>query len=83
MPMRRLDIELSWDEYELLQREAEARGTTVPALIHELIVSQRARLLERARNAHRDDPLLQRQGSFDGPPDLAERHDQYLYGSAP
>ena len=83
MPLRRLDIELSWDEYELLRREAEARGTTIPALIHELIVSQRARLLERARNAYRDDPLLQRQGSFDGPPDLAERHDQYLYGSAP
>lgn len=83
MPMRRLDVELSWDEYELLRREADARGTTVPALIHELIASQRARLLERARNAYRDDPLLQRKGSFDGPPDLAERHDQYLYGSAP
>jgi len=82
MPMRRLDIELSWDEYELLRREAEARGTTIPALIHELIVSQRDRSLERARNAHRDDPLLQRQGSFDGPPDLAERHDQHLYGGA-
>ena len=83
MPMRRLDIELSWDEYELFRQEAEARGTTVTALIHELIARQRASLLERARNAYRDDPLLQRQGSFDGPPDLAERHDQYLYGSAP
>lgn len=82
MPTRRLDIELSWDEYELLRREAEARGTTIPALIHELIVSQRARLLEGAKNARRDDPLLQRNGSFDGPPDLAERHDEYLYGSA-
>jgi len=83
MPMRRLDIELSWDEYELLRREAEARGTTLTALIHEFIASQPARLLETARNAYRDDPLLRRQGSFDGPPDLAERHDQYLYGSAP
>ena len=82
MPTRRLDIELSWDEYELLRREAEARGTTIPALIHEFIVSQRARLLEREKDTRRDDPLLQRHGSFDGPPDLAERHDEYLYGSA-
>jgi predicted nuclease of predicted toxin-antitoxin system len=27
------------------------------------------------------DPFSQRQGSFYGPPDLAEQHDRYLYGT--
>ena len=82
MPTKRLNIELPFDQYEFLRREAAANGLTVSALLRQLIEIRRGRPSAGAREEYRDDPLVRRRGSFDGPPDLAEEHDRYIYGSS-
>ncbi|MDR7555333.1 MAG: ribbon-helix-helix protein, CopG family [Armatimonadota bacterium] len=81
MATKRLTIELPVDQHEFLRKEAAARGTTVSALIRKLIEEHRARPSEDLRALYSTDPFARRSGSFDGPPDLAERHDRYLYRS--
>jgi hypothetical protein len=83
MANKRLTIELPVDQHEFLQKEASARGTTVSALIRQLIQDRRARSPEEVRVIHATDPFSRRHGSFDGPSDLAEHHDRYLYGTRP
>jgi len=80
MSTKRLTIELSTDQYELLQKQAKARGTSVTGMIRRLIDEFRFRAPEEARKKYQTDPIYQRRGSFDGPQDLAEDHDHYLYG---
>ena len=80
MAIKRLTIELSTDQYELLREQAKARGTTVIGMIRKLIDEFRFRAPEEARKEYQTDPIYQRRGSFDGPKDLAEDHDHYLYG---
>jgi hypothetical protein len=77
--MKRLTLELPADQYDFLRKEAGARGTTISGLIRKLIEESRRRILQ---NAFGDatDPLIGRKGSFDGPADLAENHDDYAYG---
>jgi hypothetical protein len=79
MATKRLTIELPVDQHEFLRREAASRGTTVSALIRQLIAERRARPPEDMRNVYREDPFVRRNGSFEGPSDLAERHDRYVY----
>ena len=79
MATKRLTIELSADQYELLRKQANATGTTVSGFIRRLIDEVRVRLPEEARKNYQTDPLYKRRGSFDGPSDLAEKHDHYLY----
>jgi len=62
---------------EKIEREAGARGLTVPEFVCET--------LERAVAASRaDDPLFADKTVFrgDGPADVAAKHDEYLYGDA-
>ena len=77
--MKRLTLELPLDQYDFLRKEAAGMGTTVAGLIRKLIDERRRRLFKEALH-HEADPLYGRQGSFDGPADLAENHDRYLYG---
>jgi hypothetical protein len=83
MTNKRLTIELPVDQHNFLQKEAAARGMTVSALIRELIQDRRARPPEEIRAMLPTDSFSRRQGSFDGPPDLAEQHDHYLYRIRP
>ncbi len=78
MAMKRLTLELPTDQYDFLRKEATAMGTTVAGLIRKLIDERRHRLFREALHQEAD-PLYTRQGSFDGPADLAESHDRYLY----
>jgi hypothetical protein len=83
MGNKRLTIELPVDQHEFLQKEAAARGMTVSALIRQLIQDRRVRPPEEIRAILATDPFSRRTGSFDGPADLAEQHDRYLYGTRP
>lgn len=80
MAKKRLNIELSIEHYEALRKQASASGTTVSAVIRQLIEKSRDRLSIEAVKSYRSDPLYKRRGSFDGPKYLAEKHDHYLYG---
>jgi len=80
--MKRLTLELPTEQYDFLRREAEASRTTVSGLIRRLIDERRDFLLREAV-LRETDPLYDRRGSFDGPADLAENHDAYLYGRDP
>lgn len=82
MDAKRMDIELPLDQYEFLRKEAAARGLTISRLLQQLIEASRVRPSEDIRQAYHADPLFRRRGSFDGPPDLAEEHDRYLYGTS-
>ncbi len=79
MISKRFTLELPVDQYDFLRREADSTRTTVAGLIRRLIEDHKNRLLKEARH-YDSDPLCSRQGSFDGPADLAEHHDRYLYG---
>jgi hypothetical protein len=83
MAKKRLNIELSIEQYEALRKQANASGTTVSGVIRQLIDGSRERLPMEAVKSYRSDPLYRRRGSFDGPRYLAEKHDQDLYGRPP
>ncbi len=80
MPVKRLNIEIPWQQYERLQREATARGTTISGVIRDLIAGLEKRAGKPGTRKLRDDSLYAMGGSFDGPASLAEKHDAYLYG---
>jgi hypothetical protein len=80
MATKRLTIELSIDQYEVLRKQANSTGTTVTGFLRKLIEEFRVRVPEEARKNYRNDPLYKMRGSFDGPKDLSENHDHYLYG---
>jgi hypothetical protein len=79
MGTKRLTIELSTNQYEILQKQSKAIGTTISGLIRKLIEELHLRPAEEARKDYQNDPVYKRRGSFDGPEDLAEYHDRYLY----
>lgn len=80
MATKRLTVELPIDQYEFLCKQAKIYGTTITGLIRKLINDSRLRIPEEAIKNYQTDPLYKRRGSFDGPADLAEHHDHYLYG---
>jgi hypothetical protein len=80
MAVKRLNIEIPWEQYEVLRREAAVRGTTLSGVLRDLIAGLKEGPAGRRGRASRTDPFLSRKGSFEGPPDLAEKHDEYLYG---
>lgn len=80
MAKKRLNIELSIDQYELLRKQANSTGTTVTGFLRKLIEEFRVRVPKEARKNYQNDPLYKMRGSFDGPKDLSENHDHYLYG---
>ena len=71
MASKRLTIELSMDQYELLRNQANTTGMTVTGFIRKLIDDLRIRLPEEARKNYQKDPLYKRRGSFNGPEDMA------------
>ena len=79
MPVKRLNIEIPLEQYEFLQQEAGVRNTTISQLLRDLIDQQRGASIKAAKK-YAKDPFSQRRGSFDGPGDLAVKHDSYLYG---
>ena len=79
MATKRLTIELSVDQYEMLQMQAKDNGTSVTGFIRRMIDEFRLRPPAEARRNYQADPLYKRRGSFNGPADLAENHDRYLY----
>jgi len=81
MATKRLNVELPFDQYEFLRKEAAAKGLTISGLLRQLIEARRARPSADIRDMYQGDPLFERFGSFDGPSNLAEEHDRYLYGS--
>jgi predicted CopG family antitoxin len=83
MARKRLNIEVSIEHYEVLRKQASARGMSVSGVIRQLIEKSRDHLPIEAVKSYRSDPLYRRRGSFDGPRYLAEKHDQYLYGQSP
>ena len=80
MATKRLTIELSIDQYEVLRKQANSTGTTVTGFLRKLIEEFRVRVPEEVRKNYRNDPLYKMRGSFDGPNHLSENHDHYLYG---
>jgi hypothetical protein len=79
MATKRLTIELSVDQYETLQQQAKASGTSVTGFIRRMIDEFRFRPPTEVLKKYHTDPLFKRRGSFDGPVNLAENHDHYLY----
>lgn len=79
MAVKRLNIEVPWEQYEILRREAAMRGTTVSRVIRDLIAGLAQPARRRSARKPQDDPLYTMGGTFDGPADLAEKHDAYLY----
>ena len=79
MATKRLTIEISTDQYDVLRKQASANGTTVSGFIRRLIDDIRFRLPEGVRKKYQSSSLYKRRGSFEGPRDLAENHDRYLY----
>lgn len=70
-------ISLSPDLKARIEREADARGMSLPEFVRES--------LERAIvQKPSDDPLFSDNAVYrdDGPVDLASNHDDYLYGDA-
>jgi hypothetical protein len=70
--VKRLNVEIPWEQYEALKREASVRGTTISRVLRDLIAG-----LNQRRG---DDPLYRMAGAFDGPVNLAKKHDAFLYG---
>ena len=64
MANKRLTIELSIDQYELLRKQANTTGTTVTGFIRRLIDDIRPRLPEEARKNYQNDPLYKMRGSL-------------------
>jgi hypothetical protein len=79
MGTKRLTIELSTRQYEILQREAKTAGTTISGCLRRMIEDLRSGPKTQPFQNYQEDPLYKRRGSFAGPEDLAEHHDRYLY----
>ena len=80
MPVKRLNVELPIEQYEFLRQEAEAKKTTISQCLRDLIDQRKKSSAKTAKRNYDKDPFFQRKGSFDGPVDLAAKHDSYLYG---
>ena len=80
MAVKRLNVELPIEQYEFLRQEAGAKKTTISQLLRDLIDQRKRSSAKAGKRNYAKDPFFQRKGSFDGPVDLAAKHDSYLYG---
>jgi hypothetical protein len=78
--VKRLNVEIPLEQYEALRREASVRGTTISGVLRDLIAVLSQTGKGRGRRGRGDDPLYRMAGAFDGPVNLAEKHDAFLYG---
>jgi hypothetical protein len=76
--MTNVTIPLPDDLKELAEQNAEKRGTSLEEFLRETV----ERRLKRLASPWNEDPFFADQEVFKGPtpPDLSERHDDYLYG---
>lgn len=76
--MTNVTIPLPDDLKELAERNAEKRGTSLEQFLRETV----ERRLKRLELPWSEDPFFADKEVFKGPtpPDLSERHDDYLYG---
>lgn len=70
--MHRTQISLEEWQYEALRAQAEREGRSLAALIREIV----AKHLGPGRRSR----LEEIEGVAEGPPDLGQHHDRYLYG---
>jgi len=80
MAVKRLNIELTIDQYEAIATEAADRRQPIVAVIRGLIAELQAKRAKKDARGSSDDPFYKRTGSFDGATTLAEEHDRYIYG---
>ncbi len=75
--MKRTQISLAKTEHEFVRREARRRGTSMAAIIRELVRDR----MGRRQRLPPDHPLrnIVALGRGDGAP-VSEKHDEYLYG---
>lgn len=78
---KRTQLYLSAEQHAAVQRLARQRGLSMAAVVREAIQALVESTLAR-QPADGADPLADLIGVFEGPGDLAERHDDYLYGPA-
>jgi len=78
--LKRLNVEIPWEQYETLRREASVRGTTISGVLRDLIAGLKQTGKGHGRRSRGDDSLYRMAGTFDGPVNLAEKHDAFLYG---
>lgn len=81
MAMKRLTLELPQEQYDFLQKEANLSDTTISGLLRKFIETQRYMIPKPVLKDFSNDSFAQRSGSFNGPPNLSENHDQDLYSS--
>lgn len=76
--MTNVTIPLPDDLKELAERNAQQRGTSLEEFLRETV----ERRLKRLELPWSEDPFFADKEVYKGstPPDLAERHDAYLYG---
>jgi hypothetical protein len=78
--VKRLTLELKMEQYEFVRKQAMLEGTNVASVIRRLIDDFRSKSSKQNRKKYKSDSFYGRRGSFNGPSDLAEHHDRYLYG---
>ena len=77
---KRTQLYLTAAQHEALMRAARKRGTSLAGVVREAIAEYLGRPGDRRRAAPATDPLAEFLGCFEGTGDLAERHDDVLYG---
>src|SRR5262245_9277277 len=77
---KRTQLYLTAAQHEALIRAARKRRTSLAEVVREAIAEYLGKPGKRGRAASSTDPLAEFIGCFEGPGDLAERHDDFLYG---
>lgn len=80
MAIKRLNIELTLEQYNTIATEAAERRQPVVVVVRELIAELQRKRAKKGARSPGDDPFYKRTGSFDGAATLAEDHDRYIYG---
>lgn len=79
----RITIQLPAEVVEKVRELASKSGRGVEEEVGTLLVESLRRAEEREKQAWEAFMAVAETGLFDGPGDLAERHDEYLYGPKP
>ncbi len=77
--MKRLNIELSEDQYEFIKNQAKRKKTTIVGIIRQAINAMSKKPIDAY--SYKNDPFYLMDASFKSQSgDLAFNHDKYLYG---
>ena len=78
--MNRLQVNLTSEQYEFLRTEAFAKSKSMAAILREILDEV---IAQRQQGLLEDDPIWDMIGvgaDIDGPTDISENVDKYLYG---